>query len=94
MLCAYYDKSCDSRSLFEYLEIASNPDFEKNLNKYPVIFLDISDFITRFDGDTIVSEMDRRIREDVNEAYPDIAIQAGDHLMDYLGRIVASTETI
>ncbi len=24
MLCAYYDKSCDSRSLFEGLEIASD----------------------------------------------------------------------
>ena len=25
MLCAYYDHSCDSRSLFEDLEIASDP---------------------------------------------------------------------
>ena len=91
MLCAYYDKSCDSRSLFTDLEIASDPEFEKHLNKYPVIFLDISDFVTRFDGDTIVVEMDRRIREDVHAAYPDVAVQEGDDLMDYLGRIVAST---
>jgi hypothetical protein len=54
MLCAYYDKSCDSRALFADLEIASHPSFEEYLNKYPVIFLDLSDFVTRFDGEVIV----------------------------------------
>lgn len=28
MLCAYYDKSCDSRSLFEGLEISKKKSFE------------------------------------------------------------------
>ncbi len=42
MLCAYYDKSCDSRKLFENLKIANNPTFEQNLNKYPVIYLDMT----------------------------------------------------
>jgi hypothetical protein len=37
MLSAYYDKSCDSRALFEDLEIASDPSFETYLNKYDVI---------------------------------------------------------
>ena len=92
MLCAYYDQSCDSRALFEDLEIASDPNFEKHLNKYPVIFLDISDFITRFDGETIITEMDRRLREDVSAAYPDIPAREGDDLMEYLARIVASTD--
>ena len=35
MLCAYYDYSCDSRNLFADLQIASDPSFEKHLNKYP-----------------------------------------------------------
>ena len=91
MLLAYYDHSCDSRALFEDLEIASDPGFEKHLNKYPVIFLDISDFITRFDGETIVEMMDREICEDVQAAYPDIPYQEGDDLMKYLARVVAST---
>lgn len=29
MLCAYYDRSCDSRELFADLEIAKVPSFEK-----------------------------------------------------------------
>ena len=48
MLCAYYDHSCNSRSLFADLEIANRPSFGEHLNKYPVIFLDISDFVMRF----------------------------------------------
>ena len=46
MLNAYYDQSCDSRSLFADLKIAGDKTFEQHLNKYPVIFLDISDFVT------------------------------------------------
>lgn len=34
MLCAYYDKSCDSHKLFEGLKISKDPSFEKYLNKY------------------------------------------------------------
>lgn len=32
MLCAYYDKSCDSRDLFDDLEIAKDPGYEQFLN--------------------------------------------------------------
>ena len=45
MLCAYYDQSCDSRSLFADLKIADDPSFEKHLNKYPVIYLDVTNFV-------------------------------------------------
>lgn len=46
MLCAYYDKSCDSRDLFCDLEIAEDPLFEEFLNRYDVIYLDITWFIS------------------------------------------------
>lgn len=44
MLCAYYDKSCDSHNLFEGLEISKDNSFEKYLNQYNVIYLDITEF--------------------------------------------------
>lgn len=47
MLCAYYDKSCDSRGLFEGLDISKDDSFERFLNKYDVIYLDITLFIFR-----------------------------------------------
>ena len=90
MLCAYYDHSCDSRALFADLAIASDPSFEKHLNKYPVIFLDLTSFISERDNDNIVDKMDATLLADVVKAYPDVAAEDGDRLMDYLLRV---TET-
>lgn len=46
MLCAYYDKSCDSRHLFRDLEIAGDASCEANMNQYNVLYLDITWFIS------------------------------------------------
>ena len=91
MLCAYYDQSCDSRDLFADLEIIKDPSFEQHLNKYPVIYLDISDFVTRFHDETVVTHIEERIKEDVLNNYPDTIVQEGDDLMDCLIKIVDST---
>ena len=92
MLCAYYDQSCDSRSLFADLKIAHDPTFEKHLNKYPVIYLDMSDFVTRFKDDTIIRRMDTELIDDIHKAYPDIPVEEGDDLMKYLIRIQEATQ--
>ncbi|MBP5569474.1 MAG: AAA family ATPase, partial [Prevotella sp.] len=71
MLAAYYDCTCDSRSLFAGLEAEQDVSFEKHLNKYPVLYLDMTSFITRFKGDdNIVSHIDREVRADVYATYP------------------------
>ncbi len=87
MLNAYYDHSCDSRHLFADLEIANDPSFEKHLNKYPVIFLDLTSFVADRNDDNVVDKMDAALLADVGKAYPDVPIEAGDRLMDYLIRI-------
>ena len=38
MLCAYYDKSCDSRSLFAGLKVEQDPSFDTYLNRYSVLY--------------------------------------------------------
>ena len=91
MLCAYYDQSCDSRHLFTDLEIASDPSFDKHLNKYPVIFLDMTNFTTRFKDDSIMGLVQKELKEDIHEAYPDIPVKDDDDLMAYLIRITDST---
>ena len=91
MLCAYYDQSCDSKSLFQDLEIAKDPSFERHLNKYSVIYLDLTDFITRVRDASIVDRMDAVLLRDLSEDYPDIPVQAGDCLMDYLFRVTKAT---
>jgi len=60
MLYAYYDHSCDSRSLFTDLEIAKDPGFEKHLNKYAAIYLDMTDFVSQYKDDTAIDQIRRR----------------------------------
>ena len=91
MLCAYYDHSCDSRSLFADLEIASDPLFEKHLNKYPVIFLDLTNFTTRFKEESIMKHVQEELKDDIHESYPDVPLKDDDDLMAYLIRVTAST---
>ena len=91
MLCAYYDHSCDSRGLLADLEIASDPSFEKHLNKYPVIFLDLTSFISDRRDDDIVDKMDAALLADVTKAYPNVPMESGDRLMDYLLRVIEAT---
>ena len=92
MLCAYYDDSCDSRSLFADLKIAQEGSFEQHLNKYPVIYLDMTGFITRFKGDdSIVSHIDREVRADIHTAFPEVPAEEDDDLMTLLLRIVLKT---
>ena len=81
MLNAYYDQSCDSRSLFADLEIAKDSSFEKHLNKYPVIYLDTSDFVTRFHDDTIVEHIDAELKV-MEEAKIEL-INKGINVVDY-----------
>ncbi len=46
MLCAYYDKSCDSETLFDSYAIADDPTYKIHLNQYHVVNLDISGFVS------------------------------------------------
>ena len=91
MLCAYYDHSCDSRSLFADLMIAGDPTFEEHLNKYAVIYLDMTNFVSQYKTDDIVEKIDAALLKDVSEAYPDVAVQTDDSLMDYMLRVSIET---
>lgn len=71
MLCAYYDKSCDSRALFEDLEIAKEPSFEQHLNQYDVIDLDMTWFISVCErGKNIVEFIQEQVTSELSEVYP------------------------
>ena len=87
MLYAYYDHSCDSRALFADLAIAGDPTFEQHLNKYAAIYLDMTSFVTEYKDDTIVDKIDAALLKDVRKAYPDVAVEPDDRLMDFLLRV-------
>ncbi len=47
MIAAYYDQSCDSSKLFKDLKIAKNKEYQKHLNKYNVILLNMQSFLSK-----------------------------------------------
>ena len=95
MLCAYYDCTCKSEELFDSFEIAKTKKYRKHMNKYNVIYLDISGIIslmirkeiplkdiTRF----IASE----VRIEIVESYPTLA--RFDDVSDCILECVNETE--
>ncbi|MDO4337229.1 MAG: AAA family ATPase [Eubacteriales bacterium] len=72
MVTAYYSKGADAGALFKNLKIAKSGDFETHLNKYEVLSLDITWFISNASNvkDT-VSDIQKYVIEELKEAYPD-----------------------
>lgn len=74
MLCAYYDKTCDSSALFDDLEISAKdeyrPSYRQHLNKYDVIYLDMTNIIGEAGKSETVSFIRRKVTEELVSAYP------------------------
>ena len=85
MLCAYYDKSCDSRELFVGLSAEKDPSFETYLNQYYVICIDMTDFTTKYRNEKdIVRLIQHDVMEEVLDVFPDTKTKERDDLMDIL----------
>jgi hypothetical protein len=90
MLCAYYGKGCDSRELFRGLKIASEKSFEEHLNRYDVIYLDITTLISSVsDIKNIVSEIRKKVISEVREAYHDV--KQDDTIFETLANVAEAT---
>lgn len=92
MLCAYYDKSCDSRELFVGLKAEQDKTFETYLNKYSVLYLDVTSFTARPElRVNIVRNIQNEIIYELKEAFPDVKYKENSDLMDTLAAIHAAT---
>jgi hypothetical protein len=73
MLVSYYTRGADSAHQFKNLKIAQDKFFEKYLNQYNVIFLNIQEFLNRAHAVNKVDELIREcLLEELLEQYPDI----------------------
>ena len=93
MLNAYYDKSSDSKDLFADLAISHTKDYEKHLNKESVIYLDMTDFLTKYGSvdENLVGKMKHDISLELLSCFDDISVADNDDLMDILVKIVDKT---
>jgi len=72
MLVAYYSLGCDSKDLFKNLKIESNQDFQKHLNRYNVIHLNIQKFMSRTDTiHNMLSELEYKVIRELKREFPD-----------------------
>ena len=71
MLCAYYDKNCDSDSLFRDLKIAQDPSYQEHRNRYDVIYLDVTWFISTAPRlEEVVGYLQEQVVRELAEAFP------------------------
>lgn len=77
MLCAYYDRSCDSHTLFDDLAIAQSPSYESHLNRYDVLYVDMTAVIGEAGYEGLITHLKQRITEELQAAYPDLTVNPG-----------------
>ena len=96
MICAYYDRTADSREMFEKLNVATKAEegvqWDINLGRFDVIRIIMTDFVE--DGFTVKDALDELTNEVVDElleAFPDIHFEKRPSLSKAMGKIFAST---
>ena len=70
MMCAYYDKTCDSSALFDDLAIARDKTYREYLNKYDVIYLDMTGIMGEAEKTQVVPYIRKKVTEELVNAYP------------------------
>ncbi len=89
MICAYYDKTCDSSEIFGDLKIAAYPTYREHLNRYDVIYLDMTAIIGATDQDGMLAFIERNVIQELVMAYPEIQVR--ESFIDTLAQVVEFT---
>ena len=91
MIAAYYSKGCDSHEIFSNLKISKDPSFERNINKYNVIKLDINGAATKKGKMTITQYYDKKVVSELMKEYPDVEISEDISLPEALYAVYEAT---
>ena len=93
MLTAYYSRGCDSRELFADLKIAQSDSFEKHLNQYNVIHINMVDFLDRTKSmDEMIDYISRRLLHELKKAFSDVDCFDWNNLFAVLDEVFAEKE--
>lgn len=87
MLAAYYSRGCDSKEIFRGLEIENEPRFKEHLNKYDVIYLDMSKILIEAEQGKILQYLTEEVWKELRKEY-------GQFLSEGATRFVASLRNI
>jgi hypothetical protein len=78
MISAYYSKGCDTREVFSQMKFGQTAGFDKYLNKFNVIKLDLNELYQKSKtedwGMDLISFMQKAVTDEFKEQYPDIEL--------------------
>lgn len=88
-LCAYYDRTCNSDNLFGDKKISESDTYRTHLNKYQVVYLDITGFISgAADYQNIIKDIRTAVITEIKDVYPNVD---GNTLGELLVKTVEAT---
>ena len=94
MLTAYYSRGCDSREMLSKYKIAKADSFEKHLNKYNVIHINMVNFLSHGNSMTeVISYLERRLIHELKREYSDVDCFDWNDLISVLEDIFAEKKT-
>ena len=94
LMKAYFSRGCDSKKLFSKLKIAKKPNFEKNINKFNVISIDLGAFFSASKNtNEILSNLYDKLLKDFIEEFPEIEFSEKDSVTDLIMKAYKQTKT-
>ena len=71
MLCAYYDKTCKSGELFDEYQIASSDSYREHLNRYDVVYLDMTNILGKTSPEHLIAYITESVMRELKKTYPE-----------------------
>ena len=73
MLAAYYSRGCDSREMFDGLKISETEDWDKSLNKYNVIHINMQEFLSNSNSmEELLDLLKRSLLWELTDEFSDV----------------------
>lgn len=94
MIAAYYDKTADSRPLFEGRKLSKSDNWDQYLGQFNVIRLVMTDFIGQSkSADDMIEYLTEEVTSELMEEYPDINYGSRINMITVFNKIYARTKT-
>ena len=95
MISAYYSKGCDTREVFSQMKLGQEPCFDKHLNRFNVIKLDLNGWyqraIQRNRKDLLMTDIHETLVDEFKVAFPALSFCSGETLDQCILKVYAET---
>ncbi|MBO5799075.1 MAG: AAA family ATPase, partial [Paludibacteraceae bacterium] len=95
MISAYYSKGCDTREVFSQMKLGQEPCFDKHLNRFNVIKLDLNGWyqraIQRNRKDLLMTDIHETLVNEFKVAFPALSFCSGETLDQCILKVYAET---